>query len=216
MTELLKKIIDGDVRAAARLMTDIENEKPGVDKELQCLYSHTGSAFVVGITGPGGVGKSNLINALIGHLLKKDMDIGVVAADPSSQLTGGALLGDRIRLTHGAGKNVFFRSIATRGWEGGLSKVTPATTHVLDAMGKDLILIETTGTGQSDVDISKFADTCILVLMPGLGDEIQTMKAGVLEIADIFVINKADVPGADDLRWQIEQKIGRASCRERV
>jgi len=205
--ELISRILNGDLGAAARFMTDIENERMGVDKELQYLYSHTGSAYVVGITGPGGVGKSTLVNALIGLFVNKNLDIGVLATDPSSQLTGGALLGDRIRLGRGMAQKVFFRSLATRGWTGGLAKVAAAMTHVLDAMGKDIILTETTGTGQNDVNISGFADTCLLVLMPGVGDEIQTMKAGVFEIADIFVINKADISGAEDLRWQIEQML---------
>lgn len=205
--DLISKILSGDVRAAARLMTDIENERAGVDKELERLYSHTGSAYVIGLTGPGGVGKSTLVNALIGLFVNKNLDIGVLATDPSSQFTGGALLGDRIRLGRGIPQHVFFRSLATRGWTGGLARVAAAITHVLDAMGKDIILTETTGTGQNDVNISGFADTCLLVLMPGVGDEIQTMKAGVFEIADIFVINKADISGAEDLRWQIEQML---------
>jgi LAO/AO transport system kinase len=205
--DLISKILSGDVRAAARLMTDIENERAGVDKELERLYSHTGSAYVIGLTGPGGVGKSTLVNALIGLFVNKNLDIGVLATDPSSQFTGGALLGDRIRLGRGIPQHVFFRSLATRGWTGGLARVAAAITHVLDAMGKDIILTETTGTGQNDVNIAAFSDTCLLVLMPGVGDDIQTMKAGVFEIADLFVINKADIPGAEDLRWQIEQML---------
>ena len=205
--ELISKILNGDLRAAAKFMTDIENERAGVDKKLQSLYSHTGSAYVVGITGPGGVGKSTLVNALVSRFTRDDLDLGVLATDPSSQLTGGALLGDRVRLGRGMAPKVFFRSLATRGWTGGLAKVAAAMTHVLDAMGKDIILTETTGTGQNDVNIAGFADTCLLVLMPGVGDEIQTMKAGVFEIADIFVINKADLSGAEELRWQIEQML---------
>lgn len=206
--ELLRKIMNDDIKAAAKFMTDIENERPEVIRELMYLYPHTGAAYVVGITGPGGVGKSSLVNALIGSFLKNNLDIGVIAMDPSSQLTGGALLGDRIRLqTHSVDNSVFFRSLATRGWTGGLAKVATAIIHVLDAMKKDIILIETTGTGQSDVNIARVADTCILVLMPGVGDEIQTMKAGVMEIADIFVINKADIPGSEDIKWQINQML---------
>jgi LAO/AO transport system kinase len=205
--DLIEKILSGDVRAAARLMTDIENERPGADKALECLYPHTGAAYVIGLTGPGGVGKSTLVNALIASFLKRGLRIGVLATDPSSQFTGGALLGDRIRLGRGIPQDVFFRSLATRGWTGGLAKVAGAITHVLDAMGKDLILTETTGTGQNDVNIAAFADTCLFVIMPGVGDEIQTMKAGMFEIADLFVINKADLTGAEELKAQIEQML---------
>lgn len=206
--EELKKIRSGDIRQASRFMTDLENERPGIDAALAEIYRHTGRAYVIGITGSGGVGKSSLINSLIESCLKEGLDVGVIAIDPSSHLTGGALLGDRVRLQQREmGNRVFFRSIATRGWSGGLAGVALRILHVLDAMGKNVILVETAGTGQSDVNIAKVADTCALVLMPGMGDEIQAMNAGMLEIADIFVINKADILGAEETRKQLVEML---------
>lgn len=203
---LVNKILNGDVLAAARLMRDIENEAPDAVDALASIYLHTGKAFIVGITGAPGVGKSTLLGGLIKFLRKKkDMTVGVVAIDQTSPFTGGAVLGDRIRMQdRSVDKDVFIRSLASRGWKGGLSKAAVNTVHVMDAMGKDIIFVETVGTGQGEVEIAGISDTCIIVLTPGTGDDIQMMKAGILEIADIFVINKADREGADSLKAWLE------------
>jgi len=204
-TELVNKILEGDVLAAARLMRGIEDEAPNAIGELSSLYPHTGKAYIVGVTGAPGVGKSSLIDSLIGAFRSKNMTVGVVAVDPTSPFTGGAILGDRIRMQkHCADKGVFIRSLATRGWAGGLAKATLGMIHIMDAMGKDIILVETVGSGQSEIDITKVSDTSIVVLIPELGDAIQMMKAGILEAADIFVINKADKEGAEILKTELE------------
>jgi len=205
MMELADKIIEGNVRAAAKLMRGIEDEAPGALEELEGIYPHTGKAYIIGITGSPGVGKSTLVDALIGVLRKRNLTIGVVAVDPTSPFTGGAILGDRIRMQqHSTDKDVFIRSMATRGWRGGLAKATIAMIHIMDAMGKDIILVETVGTGQAEVDITRVVDASILILVPGMGDEIQMMKAGILEAANTFVINKADRDGADTLKRSLE------------
>jgi len=203
---LVNKILNGDVLAAARLMRDIENEAPDAVDALASIYLHTGKAFIVGITGAPGVGKSTLLGGLIKFLRKKkDMTVGVVAIDQTSPFTGGAVLGDRIRMQdRDVDKDVFIRSLASRGWKGGLSKATVNTIHIMDAMGKDIVFVETVGTGQGEVEIAGVADTCIIVLTPGTGDDIQMMKAGILEVADIFVINKTDREGADSLKAWLE------------
>ena len=205
-SELVNKILEGDVLAAARLMRGIEDELSDAAGELESVYLHTGRACIVGVTGAPGVGKSTLLGSLINVFRKKkDMTVGVVAIDPTSPFTGGAVLGDRIRMqSHGVDKDVFIRSLASRGWKGGLSKATVNTIHVMDAMGKDIIFVETVGSGQAEVDIIRVADTCVIVLIPGMGDEIQMMKAGILEAADIFVINKTDREGADRLKVWLE------------
>jgi len=205
-SELVNKILEGDVLAAARLMRGIEDELSDAVEALESVYLHTGQACIVGITGAPGAGKSTLLGSLIDVFRKqKDMTVGVVAIDPTSPFTGGAVLGDRIRMqSHGVDKDVFIRSLASRGWKGGLSKATVNTIHVMDAMGKDIIFVETVGSGQAEVDIIRVADTCVIVLIPGMGDEIQMMKAGILEAADIFVINKADREGADRLKVWLE------------
>ena len=173
----------------------------GAAEELDALYVHTGRAQIVGITGAPGVGKSTIVGCLIGKLRARQMKVGVVAVDPSSPFSGGAILGDRVRMqAYGVDKEVFIRSLASRGWKGGLSRATVSTVHVMDAMGKDIILIEAVGSGQADIDIARVSDTVILVLNPGAGDEVQMMKAGILEAADIFVINKCDLAGAEQLR----------------
>ena len=198
--ELAARVIKGDIQAAARLITLIEDEAPDALAALESLYPHTGKAYIVGVTGAPGVGKSTLTDILIDVFRKQGKTIGVIAIDPTSALTGGALLGDRIRMQrHAADPAVFIRSLATRGWVGGLAKAAIGAAHVMDAMGKDIILIETVGSGQVELDIVKAADTTLLVLAPGAGDEIQTMKAGIIESADVIAVNKADMAGADRL-----------------
>ncbi len=202
---LAEKVLAGDVRSAARLISRIEDESAGALDEMDSLYPHTGRAYIIGITGAPGVGKSTLTDNLIGYFRGQDKTIGVIAIDPTSALTGGALLGDRVRMQrHSADPAVFIRSLATRGWAGGLARAAVGAIHVMDALGKDIILVETVGSGQVEIDIIKAADTTMVILTPGSGDEIQTMKAGILEAADILVVNKADTEGADRLKANLE------------
>ncbi|MDD5724048.1 MAG: methylmalonyl Co-A mutase-associated GTPase MeaB [Syntrophales bacterium] len=208
------KVLEGDVQAAAMLMQGIEDERPDALVALGVVYPHTGRAYVIGLTGPPGVGKSTLIDTLIGAFRKKDMTVGVVAVDPTSPFTGGAVLGDRVRMQeHIMDRGVFIRSMATRGWRGGLSKSTISMIHIMDAMGKDVILVETVGTGQSEVDITKVSDTSVLVLSPDSGDQVQVIKAGILEAADVFVVNKADKGGADYVISRVEFMLGMRTFR---
>lgn len=203
--ELLSKILEGDVLAAARLMRRLEDELADAVEELEKVYLNTGRAYIVGVAGAPGAGKSTLLGCLISLFRGRNMTVGVIAVDPSSPFTGGAILGDRVRMqSHGVDKDVFIRSLATRGWKGGLAKVTVNTIHVMDAMGKEIIFVEAVGSGQGEVDIARVADTLVLVLTPGMGDEIQMMKAGILEAADIFVINKADRDGVESLLVNLE------------
>jgi len=205
METLADKILRGDEVAAARLMRAIDDDLPTVAEELRKLYKFTGNAFIIGITGSPGVGKSTLVDALITGFRKLDKTVGVVAVDPTSPFTGGALLGDRVRMgNHATDKGVFIRSLASRGWTGGLSRATVSVIHVMDAMKKDIILVEAVGSGQGEVDISRVSDTTIVVLSPGAGDEIQMMKAGILETADVYVVNKADKDGAENLKVQLQ------------
>ena len=207
--KLANKILEGDVRAAARLMRGIEDGAPNAVEELGSIYPHTGRAHIVGVTGASGVGKSTLVDSVISILRQKNMTVGVIATDPTSPFTGGAILGDRIRMQkHTTDQGVFIRSLATRGWTGGLSKAAISMIHVMDAMSKDIILVETVGIGQAEIDITRIADTCILILTPGMGDAIQMMKAGILEAADIFVINKADQDGASTLKVELQVMLG--------
>ena len=211
--ELASKILKGNVAAAARLIRGIEDELPDVVDDLQSIYPHTGRAAIVGITGAPGAGKSTVVDSLVSIFRRRDLTVGVVAVDPTSPFSGGAILGDRIRMQqHNLDKGVFIRSLATRGWAGGLSKATMNTVHVMDAMGKDIVLVETVGTGQAEIDIVRVADTTVLVLTPETGDEIQMMKAGILEATDIFIINKADREGADNLKRGLEVMLGMKEC----
>jgi LAO/AO transport system kinase len=203
------KIVAGDIRAVARLIRDIDDMVPEAREVLKDLYPSTGRAYVVGVTGAPGVGKSTLVDQMVAHLRKAEKTVGVLAVDPTSPFSGGAILGDRVRMQrHSMDEGVFIRSMATRGYFGGLTQSTKSAIDVLDAMGKDYILVETVGVGQDEIDIVRSADTTLIVLIPGMGDDIQALKAGILEVGDIFVINKADREGADrtvsDIRLMIE------------
>lgn len=203
--ELVKKILEGDVRSAARLMRGIEDGAPDAFEKMEKIYPHTGRAYIVGITGAPGGGKSTLVDTLITIFRQRGMTVGVVAIDPTSPFTGGAILGDRVRMQkHSTDRGVFIRSVATRGWLGGLARAAVSIIHIMDAMGKEIILVETVGIGQQEVDVTRLADTSIFVLTPGSGDAIQMMKAGILEVADIFVINKADQEGASRLKLELQ------------
>ena len=195
---MIGKILNSDKRAVAKALTLVENDEAGSEKLLKELYKFTGKAYRVGITGPPGAGKSTLTNCLVKLMTEKGYKVGVIAVDPTSPFTGGALLGDRIRMQEsGLLENVFIRSMATRGSLGGLSKNIVEACDILDASGKDFIIIETVGVGQSELDIAQTADTTMVVLVPESGDSVQAMKAGLMEIADIFVLNKSDREGAD-------------------
>jgi LAO/AO transport system kinase len=209
VTGVVDKIVAGDVRTVARLIRDIDDGLPGVREILKALYPHTGRAYVIGITGAPGVGKSTLVDQMIGHLRKGGKTVGVLAVDPTSPFSGGAILGDRVRMQrHSLDDGVFIRSMATRGYFGGLTQSTRSAIDVLDAMGKEYILLETVGVGQDEVDVVKTARTTVIVTIPGMGDDIQAIKAGILETGDIFVINKADREGVEktqsDLRLMID------------
>ncbi|MBW1850401.1 MAG: methylmalonyl Co-A mutase-associated GTPase MeaB [Deltaproteobacteria bacterium] len=196
--DIVAKIKAGDVRSIARLITLVERRDPEAVEVIKKIYSGCGNARVVGITGPPGVGKSCLVAAIVKKLRQKKLSVGVLAVDPSSSFSGGALLGDRVRMIDLSGdKEVFIRSLASRGALGGLSAAVNDAVDILDVSGKDIIIIETVGVGQGEIDIAALAHTVLLVLMPGYGDTLQAMKAGIMEIADILVVNKADKPGAD-------------------
>ena len=195
---LAEQVRAGDLRLAARLIRDLDDRLPMARAVLQKLWPYTGRAFVLGITGNPGAGKSTVVDSLIAHYRRSGLRVGVVAIDPSSPFSGGAILGDRIRMQrHALDDGVFIRSMASRGHLGGLSRSTGEVVAVLDAIGFDIVIIETVGVGQGEVDVVAQADTKVVVTVPGLGDEVQAIKAGILEIADVLVVNKADREGAD-------------------
>jgi LAO/AO transport system kinase len=205
VSSLAQRVRAGDVRAIARAISLVEDDEPGAAALVRELFPSTGRAYLVGVTGPPGAGKSTLVDRISVELRKRDQTVGIIAIDPTSPYSGGAILGDRVRMQAQAGDDgVFIRSMATRGHLGGLSRATHEAAYVLDAAGKDWVIIETVGVGQDEVDIVRTADISIVVLVPGTGDEVQALKAGIMEIADIFVVNKADREGADRLAASIE------------
>jgi LAO/AO transport system kinase len=201
---LTEKIVKGDTRALARAATWIENRRPEAEHLLRDLFPRTGRALILGVTGSPGAGKSTLCDQIARTLRAEGKTVGVIAVDPTSPYTGGAILGDRIRMQqHHADPGVFIRSMATRGWLGGLAAATTEMTMLLDAAGFDAILVETVGVGQDEVEIARLADVTLVVMVPGMGDDVQAIKAGIMEIADVFVINKADLAGADKLEREL-------------
>ncbi|MDZ4671359.1 MAG: methylmalonyl Co-A mutase-associated GTPase MeaB [Phototrophicales bacterium] len=219
MDDLITAILNGSRRAVARLITYVSDESPQVAPALMALYPHTGKAWVIGVTGAPGTGKSSLVNGIAKAYRAQNLLVGIIAVDPTSPFTGGAILGDRIRMRDLSGDSgVFIRSMATRGSLGGLARTTRDAIRVLDAAGFDIILVETVGAGQSEVDIVRTAHTTLVVEAPGLGDEVQAIKAGILEIADVLVVNKADRPGAQKtvsaLRMMLD--IGHPASRTRM
>lgn len=204
MQDWAARILSGDLRSLARAATAVENRTPESESLMKELFPHTGKATILGITGPPGAGKSTLVDQFTQSLRSRQVNVGIIAVDPSSPFTGGAILGDRIRmLHHHADPGVFIRSMATRGNLGGLARGTLEMALLLDAAGREMILIETVGVGQDEVEIARLADVTAVVLVPGMGDDVQAIKAGIMEIADVFLINKADQPGADRLEQEL-------------
>jgi LAO/AO transport system kinase len=208
MNTLADAVLSGDRRAAARLLTLVESNREAARADLAALYAHTGHAHIVGVTGAPGSGKSTLVNCLALELRRTGRSVGIIAVDPSSPFSGGAILGDRIRMREAAADSgVFIRSMASRGALGGLSQAAAAAISVLDAFGRDVILVETVGVGQDEVDVAAAAHTTIVLQVPTLGDEVQILKAGILEIADILVINKSDLPGAERVHAALDMML---------
>ena len=208
-------VLAGDRRALARLISAVEDRDPSVEPVLEALYPRTGKARIVGLTGPLGVGKSSLVNVLLRHLRERGTRVGVVAVDPSSPFTGGSVLGDRIRLERTPGdEGVFIRSMASRGHAGGVAEATREVVRLLDAFGMDVVLVETVGSGQVDVEIREIASTSIVVVVPHLGDEVQSLKAGLFEIADVFCVNKSDLPGADGAARDLSELVATGPGRD--
>ncbi len=202
------RVLDGDPRALARAISLIEDEAPQGAELVRQIFPHTGRAYLIGITGAPGSGKSTLVDRLTTEIRRKSQTVGIVAVDPTSPFSGGAILGDRVRMqAHAGDAGVFIRSMATRGHLGGLARATGEAALVLDAAGKDIVIIETVGVGQDEIDIVRTADVSVVTLVPGAGDEVQALKAGIMEIADIFVVNKADREGADRTSASIEANL---------
>jgi LAO/AO transport system kinase len=212
---IAKAIVDGDRRILARTISAVEDGDPSVSAVVRALYPRTGRAPIVGLTGPLGVGKSSLLSVLIARLRERGKTVGVVAVDPSSPFSGGSVLGDRIRLERKANDDgVFFRSMASRGESGGVAAATREVARLLDAAGFDVVFVETVGSGQVDVAIRGIATTSVVVLVPHLGDEVQTLKAGLFEIADIFCVNKADLPGAELAAKDLSELVALGAARD--
>lgn len=214
--EMVQKLLTGDRRAAARLISLVENQFDEASDLMKLVYPHTGKTMIIGITGAGGSGKSSLINQLIDRFRHQRKKVGVLAVDPSSPFSGGALLGDRIRFQkHSTDSGVYIRSMGSRGYLGGLARATTDVVRIMEAMGNDVIIIETLGVGQDEFDIIHIAQTCLLVLTPGMGDDIQAMKAGIMEISDLIVLNKADLDGADVALRTLEATLHFSSQKEK-
>ena len=210
-----QRVCAGDVRALSRAITAIENHQPEAEELLRLLFPRTGKAYLAGITGAPGTGKSTLVDRLSAHYRARQEQVGIIAVDPTSPYTGGAILGDRIRMQgHAGDAGVFIRSMATRGFLGGLARATAEVALLLDAAGKQHVLIETVGVGQDEIDIVRLADCVVVLLVPGLGDDIQNMKAGLMEIGDIFVVNKSDREGADRLEQQLHAMLSLVMPRD--
>jgi LAO/AO transport system kinase len=204
-----EKILSGDIRALARAATWIEEKRPEAEVLLRELFPRTGRAMILGVTGAPGAGKSTFCDQMMRVLREEGKTVGVIAVDPSSPYTGGAILGDRIRMQqHHADEGVFIRSMATRGCLGGLARATTEMTMLLDAAGRDVVIVETVGVGQDEVEIARLAGVTMVVLVPGMGDDVQAIKAGIIEIADVFVINKSDLPGAEKLERDLNSYLG--------
>jgi LAO/AO transport system kinase len=204
VAQWVERIRSGDVRALARAISSIENSEPQSLDLLKAIFPHSGSARILGLTGAPGAGKSTLVDQLAREYRKQSKTIGIIAVDPTSPYTGGAILGDRIRMqAHHADNGIYIRSMATRGFLGGLARTTADVSTVLDASGKNVVMIETVGVGQDEIDIVRLADVTVVILVPGMGDDVQTIKAGIMEIADIFVINKSDREGAERVEREI-------------
>src|SRR5947209_11842055 len=211
----VEQILAGDIRAISRAITAIENHHPEAEEILRRVFPHTGKGYLAGITGAPGTGKSTLVDRLASHYRREEQRVGIIAVDPTSPFTGGAILGDRIRMQgHASDTGIFIRSMATRGFLGGLARATAEVALLLDAAGKQSVLIETVGVGQDEIDIVRLADCVVVVLVPGLGDDIQNMKAGLMEIGDIFVLNKSDREGADRLEEQLHAMLSLVMPRD--